>query len=276
MKSFLSAAVLGLCVAGVATADIDFEGTPGGAIPAGYAGMNWSGDFYSLDGTNYSTDSGYKVLGTMVGFNAFAASPISFRSQDGSEFDITALDAAAAWRNWLDIRFDGRKDGSTTQTMTVRITADVRNTVNLNFSDIDELVMTTVGDSGTNYWTGGDGTHCAYDNFVMGPPRYSMSVEGQCPGRLTISWNNATPNATQGMAFGNNLGTTNIPNAFPCAGTPLGIAGGVQLVDPPGYFSTGGSGSGSFSGNAGAAACGHYLQLVEGGTCQTTNVAQIP
>lgn len=108
-----------------------------------------------------------------------------------------------------------------------------------------------------------------------GEPAYSLRVTGRCPGRLMIDWLNATPGVQQALVFGNNQGNTSIPNAFPCSGTILGISGNVQLVDPPGFFSTG-SGSGSISGNAGAAACGHYLQLVEGGSCQTSNVAQIP
>lgn len=111
--------------------------------------------------------------------------------------------------------------------------------------------------------------------YGSGGALYRLRVTGSCPGRLTIAWSDATPGAQQGLVFGNNLGSTRIPNAFPCAGTQLGLQGGVQLVDPPGYFGTG-SGQGSFNGNAGAAACGHYLQLVEGGSCQTSNVAQIP
>jgi hypothetical protein len=105
---------------------------------------------------------------------------------------------------------------------------------------------------------------------------FLLSVSGQCPGRVTVSWSGGNENgAQQGLVFGNNLGNTNIPNNQPCAGTPLGISGNVHLVSPPGIFGNQG-GSGSVSGNVGTAACGHYLQLVEGGSCMTTNVANIP
>lgn len=179
MKAFKVAAfVAGMAVASLATADIDFEGLSGGAVPAGYAGMNWSSDFYNLDGTNYSTDSGYKVLGTQIGFNAFASSPIWFESQDSSKFDILCVDSAAAWRNWVDVRFDGYNDGGLVYSTTHRITADVRNTIALNYLGIDRLEMHYVGDSGTNYWTGGDGTHVAYDNFKMIPAPGALAFLG--------------------------------------------------------------------------------------------------
>lgn len=108
-----------------------------------------------------------------------------------------------------------------------------------------------------------------------GGGQYTLALSGTCPGRITVAWSGASSNATQAIVFGQSLGSTTIPNGMPCAGTVLGIQGGVQMVSPPGFFSTG-SGSGQISGNAGQGACGNFLQLVEGGTCQTSNVAQIP
>ncbi|MCC6908031.1 MAG: hypothetical protein IT430_08840 [Phycisphaerales bacterium] len=104
-----------------------------------------------------------------------------------------------------------------------------------------------------------------------GQPRYTLRISGACPGTLTVSWSNATPSRQQGIVFGNNLGSTIIPGG-PCAGTMLGIAGNVRLVNTVGT----GNGSGSVNGQAGTSACGHYLQLVESGSCNTSNVAQIP
>ena len=104
---------------------------------------------------------------------------------------------------------------------------------------------------------------------------YRLTISGECPGRVTVQWSGGTPNSQHAIIFGNNLGSFTIPNNQPCNGTVLGVSGNVRLVDPPGIFSNQG-GSGSISGQAGSAACGHYLQLVEGGTCQTSNVAQIP
>jgi hypothetical protein len=103
---------------------------------------------------------------------------------------------------------------------------------------------------------------------------YTLNVTGSCPGTITVAWSNADPNVQQGIVFGNNQGSTVIPPGNPCNGTVLGLSGNVRLVSPPGFFSTG-NGSGSINGNAGDAACGHYLQLVQGSNCAKSNVAQI-
>lgn len=106
-------------------------------------------------------------------------------------------------------------------------------------------------------------------------PMYAMRLGGSCPGLITVEWSGATPDRTQGLAFGNRIGKTRIPQSYPCTGFVLGLAGQVRLVDPPGFFSTG-SGAGQLSGKAAPAACGGYLQLVEGGSCRMSNVARIP
>lgn len=100
---------------------------------------------------------------------------------------------------------------------------------------------------------------------------YQLDLVGQCPGRVTVSWTGATPGRQQGLVFGANQGNTTIPNGA-CRGTVLGVQGQVRLVNT---FSTG-NGGGSVSGDAGAASCGHYLQLIESGSCTTSNVKQIP
>lgn len=107
--------------------------------------------------------------------------------------------------------------------------------------------------------------------FLGGGTSYSLRVSGQCPGTLTVSWSNATPNRQQGIVFGQRDGNTTIPTG-PCQGTVLGLAGGVRLVNTVGT----GSGSGSVNGQAGTGACGGRLQLVESGSCETSNVASIP
>jgi len=117
----------------------------------------------------------------------------------------------------------------------------------------------------------GLGAHDGLAAVTGGGGRYTLRLSGRCPGTLTVSWNNATPSRQQGIVFGNNQGTTTIPTGA-CAGTQLGVQGSVRLVNTVGT----GSGSGSVNGQAGTAACGHYLQLVESGSCNTSNVARIP
>jgi hypothetical protein len=94
---------------------------------------------------------------------------------------------------------------------------------------------------------------------------------GPCPGTVTVEWRGATPNQQQGLVYGANQGSTTIPGGA-CQGTVLGLQGQVRLVNT---FGTG-SGSGTRSGSAGTGACGGFLQLVEAGSCNTSNVRQIP
>lgn len=107
--------------------------------------------------------------------------------------------------------------------------------------------------------------------FDLGGGGYRLRVSGECPGQLRVEWSNATPGRQQGLVFGTSQGSTTIPSG-PCQGTVLGLQGNVRLVNT---FSTG-NGAGAISGNAGTGACGAFLQLVESGTCNTTNVAAIP
>ena len=108
----------------------------------------------------------------------------------------------------------------------------------------------------------------ANDGCDGGP---SLSLAGSCPGRITADVSGATPGGTVAYVFGVAQGSTTIPGG-PCAGTQLGIQGGVRLV---GTDSADGSGHSSLSGNAPAGACGHYLQALDLSTCTTSNVAQI-
>ncbi len=104
-----------------------------------------------------------------------------------------------------------------------------------------------------------------------GASGYTLRVGGTCPGTVSVSWSGAAPNVEQGIVFGNNIGSTTLP-AGPCAGTVIGLQGGVRRVQT---ISTR-DGSGTVNGIAGTAACGHFLQLVEQFTCNTSNVDQIP
>ncbi|GEM_PF-950305 len=109
----------------------------------------------------------------------------------------------------------------------------------------------------------------------LGGGGYRLSIDGACPGLVTLSWSGATAHGRQGLIFGAHQGSTTIPSNLPCAGTVLHVVGNVHLLQPPGYFSTGSNGSGSISGNAGSGACGAYFQLLQGGVCRMSNVSQL-
>lgn len=103
---------------------------------------------------------------------------------------------------------------------------------------------------------------------------YTLEISGTCPGTVTVRWSGATPHMRQALVSGLNDGSSTIPEGLPCGGTVLGIAGNVIQIGS--IFYTGNSGSGSIIGEPALYLCGHYIQLVEGGTCNTSNVAQIP
>ncbi len=103
---------------------------------------------------------------------------------------------------------------------------------------------------------------------------YRLSLAGSCPGAVVLSWADGTPGRLQALLIADERRNTSIPFGFPCAGTRIGISVRLRIVDPPGYFGNQG-GSGSIAGTLPPSMCARYLQLIEGGTCQTSNVIRI-
>ncbi len=110
--------------------------------------------------------------------------------------------------------------------------------------------------------------------FLASPDNPTISLEGQCPGQLTMRWDGATPDRPAGLCFAFNTGNYTLPGT--CQGTVLGLGSHqLQLVTS---FRTGPEGSGSLAGPVPRRACGGYLQMivVQGFPCPTSNVVQIP
>ncbi len=127
----------------------------------------------------------------------------------------------------------------------------------------DAVTGSSVGDDG--YVT----------RITLGAGGLSLSITGACPGRVTVSWSNATPSRPMGIALANSTGNFTVPGGV-CGGTQLGLSNsGLQLVYTG---NTGAGGSGNVSSNAGTAACRKFLQMVvaDGSPCETSNVVQIP
>ncbi len=101
-----------------------------------------------------------------------------------------------------------------------------------------------------------------------------LSVDGACPGEITIRWTGATAAQRSGLWFSRNLGQFTLPG--PCSGTTLGLGtDGLRLAR---VFQSGGQGEGQMTGRVPVFACGGYLQMVvqDGHPCTTSNVVQIP
>lgn len=103
-----------------------------------------------------------------------------------------------------------------------------------------------------------------------------ITLQGSCPGRLTVSWNGAPANEFSVICFAGNVGRYNLPIG-PCEGTVLGLGNqGLRVVS---HFSSGPEGEGLVSGHAAPIGCGGYLQMVvvvHQLPCPISNVVQIP
>lgn len=99
-----------------------------------------------------------------------------------------------------------------------------------------------------------------------------ISIEGECPQRLTFGWDRCDPNVQVGLCWGRDNGRFVWPG-FPCTGVEFGISGSPMLLK---VFRTGPEGRGQFSAQAAPKLCGGYLQVIVINTCALSNVVQIP
>ena len=103
---------------------------------------------------------------------------------------------------------------------------------------------------------------------------FRLRLEGDdCPGVVTLEWSGATPNRTLGLLYARNTGAVVIPNG-PCAGTQLGL--GAQNLRLVRTFPSGPNGEGAQDGRIGIEVCGGFIQLIESGSCLTSNVRPLP
>ncbi len=110
---------------------------------------------------------------------------------------------------------------------------------------------------------------------LAGPDDLVISLEGDCPGRLSMSWDGATPNEMSALWFSREQGEYRLPVGI-CGGTTLDLGPhGLHLAR---VFNSGAEGQGVLSGRVRQAACGGYLQMMvdDGYPCTTSNVVQIP
>lgn len=102
--------------------------------------------------------------------------------------------------------------------------------------------------------------------------QYNISITGQCPGTVNLSWSGALPGRQQGILFASNTGTFTI-NTGVCSGTQLGLGTqNLRLYNTIGS----GNGAGSVNAQASAGACRGYIQMIQVPGCETSNVVQVP
>lgn len=109
---------------------------------------------------------------------------------------------------------------------------------------------------------------------VAGPDMLTISLEGRCPGQLTLQWDGATPDRPGGLIFALTRGNYNIGFGR-CENTILGVGSSLRLVRT---LNTGPAGAGQLIGLAPRAACGGVIQMIvwRGNPCETSNVVDVP
>lgn len=101
-----------------------------------------------------------------------------------------------------------------------------------------------------------------------------IMLEGRCPGRLLLSWQDTSPDHWAGLCYSDVTGRFILPSGL-CGGTVLGLGSrNLRLVRS---FNTGPDGQGSLVALAPAPFCIGYVQIiVADGPCQTSNVVRVP
>lgn len=161
--------IVSLALASTAQAQtLDFDNIScgdGTQLPSGYGGFTWGASAYCLNGSTYNPVSGYNTVdpvGNVVlpwfedPFNITAANP----------FTLVSFRIAPAWNDNLQFSIVGLLGGvqqySSTQTLTGPFSAQ---TLTFNWSNIDELQLSSTGGTGNPNVRGG-GVHFALDDFT--------------------------------------------------------------------------------------------------------------
>ena len=140
--------------------------------------------------------------------------------------------------------------------------------------DILKQSCTDLGISGVDYIFGyGRVNLNAAMHAAPPPPPFTLTIDGECPGWLTITWWGATHDSTIALLFAKNMGQFRIPSGS-CRGTVLGL--GTQALQLMASFPAGSNGSGSHNGITQQSACLGYLQMIELPSCNLTGTVQIP
>ena len=144
-------------MAGATVLDFDTLAGGGAKIPNGYGGLNWSADFYSMNGD--ANGVGYK-LGTVshpnVAFNAYYHDVnVSSVGTATGPFTFNGAYFTAAWDTALNIGIKGYLGGAELFSTTVVANNQGPIYASLNWSGIDTL-----------YFTSNGGSQFVMDNFT--------------------------------------------------------------------------------------------------------------
>lgn len=138
----------------------------------------------------------------------------------------------------------------------------------------EDLSLTTGPGMGFPAFTNADARWMWCGAVCYEDARPFIALEGNCPGRLRLTWQDTAPNHWAGLCYSDVAGRFTLP-AGPCGGTVLGLGSrNLRLVEA---FNTGPDGRGSLVGFATEPFCIGYVQIiVTDGPCHTSNVVRVP
>lgn len=106
---------------------------------------------------------------------------------------------------------------------------------------------------------------------------FACSITTSCPdsGPATLSWTGSTPTARVVLLFSPQAGQFTIPPGRPCSGSVIGLEPRGLVVRTGPAFTSDLEGAGQVTGQMSAAACGGLIQLLDLGSCGTSEVVQV-
>jgi hypothetical protein len=136
---------------------------PGGTVPIGYGGLNWT-NFGYFDATTNPGPSGYQ--NAVVSPNTIVANKWGdpAATSDGL-FTFNSAYFTAAWNDRLNIHVDGYKSGSVLYSTNFTVNTDKPSFKVFNWQNIDKISFSSSG--GVPHGYSGSGVNFAMDNFTF-------------------------------------------------------------------------------------------------------------
>jgi hypothetical protein len=142
------------------------------AIPAGYAGFNWSSRFRLMtrEYAAASTGVGYTngMIGNVVAYTSGAAGANSVEMSSGDLFNFAGAYITSVWKMSQDVQVQGYYNGSLIYDTTIFTSSDRAYWFDFDFENIDRLRIVP-GINGTDIYGTYRGSHLAIENITIVP-----------------------------------------------------------------------------------------------------------
>jgi hypothetical protein len=156
-------------------AAMDKYSTP--AIPANYAGFNWTSHFryMSREYAMTSTGVGYTqgMIGSVIAYTSGAAGTNSVEMSSTAPFNFAGAYITSAWKTNQDVLVQGYYNGQLMYNTTIFTSSDHAYWFNFDFENINRLRIVP-GTNGTDIYSTYRGTHLAIDNITIVPEPASL------------------------------------------------------------------------------------------------------